>query len=135
MQIVLDQSSSSIVSNFQLFEAMEWLQNSSPCCRLLRNLVAIIFEKENGWNEPPSELLTHLKAVISFYTFWNFSETFYGVLNWRFSVEWVKGIAKWAEPCKCVIRLVGRILWHERINPSLKEWRFWYLILTDHFPP
>ena len=94
MQIVLDQSSSSIVSNFQLFEAMEWLQNSSPCCRLLRNLVAVIFEKENGWNEPPSELLTHLKAVISFYTFWNFSETFYGVLNWRFSVEWVKGIVK-----------------------------------------
>ena len=134
MQIVLDQSSSSIVSNFQLFEAMEWLQNSSPCCRLLRNLVAII-SKENGWNEPPSELLTHLKAIISFYTSWNFSETFYGVLNWRFSVEWVKGIVKWAEPCNCVILLVARILWHERINPSLKEWRFWYLILTGHFLP
>ena len=36
------------------------------------------------------------------------------------------GIVKSAEPCKCVILLVSRILWHERINPSLKEWGFWY---------
>ena len=43
-----------------------------------------------------------------------------------------KGIVKWAESCKCVI---SRILWHKRINPSLKEWRFWYLILTGEFPP
>ena len=47
----------------------------------------------------------------------------------------LKGIIKWAEPCKCGILLVSRILWHERIKPSLKEWRFSYLILTGHFPP
>ena len=47
----------------------------------------------------------------------------------------LKDIVKWDEPCKCVILLVSRILWHKRINPSLKEWRFWYLILTGHFPP
>ena len=46
----------------------------------------------------------------------------------------VKEIVKWAEPCKCVILMVSRILWHMTINPSLKEWRFWYLILTCHFP-
>ena len=46
-----------------------------------------------------------------------------------------KGIVKWAEPCKCVILLVSRIHWHKRINSSLKEWRFWYLILTGHFLP
>ena len=39
----------------------------------------------------------------------------------------IYGIAKWAEPCKCVILLISRI------NPSLKEWRFWYLILTCLF--
>ena len=44
-----------------------------------------------------------------------------------------KGIVRWAEPCKCVILLVSRILWHKKNNPSLKEWRFWYLILTGHF--
>ena len=42
---------------------------------------------------------------------------------------------KSAEPCKCVILLVSRILWHKRISPSLKEWRFWYLILTGDFLP
>ena len=47
----------------------------------------------------------------------------------------LKGIVKWTEPCKCVILLVSRILWHKRINPCLKEWRFWYLILTGDFPP
>ena len=47
----------------------------------------------------------------------------------------IKGIVKWAEPCKCVILLVSMILWHKRINSSLKEWRLWYLILTSHFPP
>ena len=47
----------------------------------------------------------------------------------------LKGIVKWTDPCKCVILLVSRILWHKRINPSLKEWRFWYLILTGHFSP
>ena len=45
-----------------------------------------------------------------------------------------KGIVKWAEPCKCGIHLVSRILWHKRINPSLK-WRFSYLIHTDDFSP
>ena len=48
---------------------------------------------------------------------------------------WLKGIVKWAEPCKCVILLVSRILWHKRINSFLKEWRFWYLILIGDFPP
>ena len=46
-----------------------------------------------------------------------------------------KGIVKWAEPCKCVILFVSRILWHKKINPSLKEWRFWYLILTGNLLP
>ena len=45
-----------------------------------------------------------------------------------------KGVVKRAEPYKCQIRLVSRILWHSRIIPSLKEWRFWYLILTCDFP-
>ena len=46
-----------------------------------------------------------------------------------------KGVVKRAEPYhKCHIRLVSRILWHNRIIPSLKEWRFWYLILTCDFP-
>ena len=48
--------------------------------------------------------------------------------EWRF-----KGIVKWAEPWKCVILLVSRIFWHKRINTSLREWRFWYLILIGHF--
>ena len=39
----------------------------------------------------------------------------------------LKEIIKWAELCKSVILLVSRILWHKGINPSLKEWRFWYL--------
>ena len=46
----------------------------------------------------------------------------------------LKRIVKRAEPCKCDIRLVSRILWHKTIIPSLK-WRFWYLILTSNFPP
>ena len=46
----------------------------------------------------------------------------------------IKGIVKSAEPCKCVILLVSTILWHKRINPSLKGQRFWYLILTSHLP-
>ena len=29
----------------------------------------------------------------------------------------ITGIVKWAEPCKYVILLVSRILWHKRINP------------------
>ena len=45
----------------------------------------------------------------------------------------LKGIVKWAEPCKSVILLVSRILWHERISLSLKEWGFWYLILPGFF--
>ena len=48
--------------------------------------------------------------------------------------EGLKGIVKWAEPGKCDILLVSRILWHNRIT-SLKEWRFSYLILTGDFPP
>ena len=32
----------------------------------------------------------------------------------------LKGIVKSAEPSKCVILLVSRILCHKRINPSLK---------------
>ena len=46
-----------------------------------------------------------------------------------------KGIVKRAEPCKCDILLISRILWHKRITPSLKEWRFSYLILTGDSPP
>ena len=46
----------------------------------------------------------------------------------------LKGIVKRADPCKCDIRLVSGILWHKRIIPSLKEWRFWYLKLTGDFP-
>ena len=39
----------------------------------------------------------------------------------------LRGIVNIAEPCKCDICLVSRILWHQRINP-LKEWRYyiWY---------
>ena len=33
-----------------------------------------------------------------------------------------KGIVKWAEPGKCDILLVSRILWHKRITRSLKVW-------------
>ena len=39
-----------------------------------------------------------------------------------------KRIVKRAEPCKCVILLVSRILWHKRINHCLKEWRFYFKI-------
>ena len=46
-----------------------------------------------------------------------------------------KGIVKRAKPWKCNIRLVSRILWHNRIIPSLKEWWFWYLTLIGDFPP
>ena len=46
-----------------------------------------------------------------------------------------KGIVKRAEPCKYDILLVSRILWHKRITPSLKEWRFSCLIPTGDFPP
>ena len=35
-----------------------------------------------------------------------------------------KGFVKRADPCKCDIRLVSRIIWHKRIILSLKEWRF-----------
>ena len=49
--------------------------------------------------------------------------------------KWFKGIVKWAESCKCVILLVSRMVWHKRINFSLKEWGFWYLILTSNFLP
>ena len=51
----------------------------------------------------------------------------------RINFSELKWILNWAEPCKCVVLLVSKILWHKRINPSLKEWRFWYLILTSHF--
>ena len=46
-----------------------------------------------------------------------------------------KGIVKRAEPCKCDILIVSRILRHRRITHSLKEWIFSYLILTGDFPP
>ena len=42
----------------------------------------------------------------------------------------LKGIVKRAEAYKWFILLSLRILWYKRINPSLKEWRFWYFILT-----
>ena len=35
-------------------------------------------------------------------------------------------LLKRAEPCKWDILLVSRILWHKRITPCLKEWRFWH---------
>ena len=38
----------------------------------------------------------------------------------KFVVFDIKGTVKWAEPCKYVILLASRILWHKRINPSLK---------------
>ena len=44
-----------------------------------------------------------------------------------------KGIVKQAKPCKCDIHLDSRILWYKWIIPFLKEWRFWYLILTSNF--
>ena len=47
----------------------------------------------------------------------------------------LKRIVKRAEPCKCIILFISRILWYKWINPSLKEWRFWYLILTGNFLP
>ena len=53
----------------------------------------------------------------------------------QFSNLSLKEIVKWSEPCKCVILLVSRTVWHKGINPSLKEWRFWHLILTSHFLP
>ena len=34
-----------------------------------------------------------------------------------------KGTVKRAEPCKCDILLVSRILSQKRLNPSLKEWK------------
>ena len=42
----------------------------------------------------------------------------------------LKGNVEWAVPRKCFILLVSTILWHKRNKPSLKEWRFWYLILN-----
>ena len=67
--------------------------------------------------------------IHTFYKHWS--------LIWRcfFPVSILKRIVKWTEPCKCVILLVSKIVWHMRINPSLKEWGFWYLILTGEFPP
>ena len=70
-----------------------------------------------------------------FYDWFTFSgnlhryETFWSVTNH------LKEIVKWTEPYKCVVLLVSRILWYKRINPSLKVWRFWYLILTGNFTP
>ena len=40
---------------------------------------------------------------------------------WDFYIIVFKGILKRAEPCKCVILLISRRLWHKRITPSLKE--------------
>ena len=59
---------------------------------------------------------------------------FWNVVAPAHEVKIFKGIVKSAEPCKCVILLVSRILWRKRINP-LKVWRFWYLLLTGNFPP
>ena len=55
-------------------------------------------------------------------------------------MKWVKtallkGIVKRAKQCNCDIILVSRILCHQRITPSLKEWKFCYLILTGDFLP
>ena len=47
----------------------------------------------------------------------------------------LKEIVRWAEPSKCDILLVSRILWHKIITTSLKEWRFSYLILIGNFQP
>ena len=56
-------------------------------------------------------------------------------LTWAFGHinQSIKGIVKRAEPCKYDVLLVWRILWHNRITPSLKEWRF--LCLIGNFPP
>ena len=42
----------------------------------------------------------------------------------------VQGIVKWGEPCKCVILLVSRILWHKRINPYFESMEI--LIFDTH---
>ena len=50
----------------------------------------------------------------------NLIKLFYKTNRWS-----IKGIVKWAVPCKCVTLLVSRILWHERIinnkNDSLNK--------------
>ena len=51
------------------------------------------------------------------------------------NTHFFKGIVKRGEPCKCDILLVSWIVRHKRIIPSLKEWRFSYLVLTGDFPP
>ena len=57
--------------------------------------------------------------------------TFLG--SFRFLVDVTfKGIIKRAEPHKCCVCLVSRILWHKRITPFLKE-RLQHLILTNNF--
>ena len=45
-----------------------------------------------------------------------------------------KGTVKRAEPCKCDILVSSMIVWHKGITP-IKEWRFWYLVLTSDFSP
>ena len=67
-----------------------------------------------------------------FIIFPNFGKIFFqaALVGWFF-----KGIVKWVEPGKCDILLVSRLLCHNRITPSLKEWTFSYLILTGDFPP
>ena len=46
--------------------------------------------------------------------------------------RYFKEIVKWAEPCKCVILMISRILWHMTIDASLNHPSS--LILTGHFP-
>ena len=48
---------------------------------------------------------------------------------------YIEETEKRAEPYKCDIRLVSRILWHERVTPSSEEWRLYHLIPAGNFPP
>ena len=62
------------------------------------------------------------------------------LLSWMlyndFSILYLKGMVRTAEPCECDINLISRILWHKRITPSflLKngDFNIWYSPTTFH---
>ena len=66
---------------------------------------------------------------------WSFTYCLSWTLDSLSKCGQLKGIVKRAEPCKYDIRLVSSILWHKWIIPSLKKWRFRYLLPTSNFPP
>ena len=110
-----------------------------PCKRFCKNAkVKLVFASDNlHWafsykDSYPSVLSS--KVVYKFVCA-SCNASYVGQTHWHLTTRidehlTLKGIVKRVEPCQCDILLVSKILWHKRITPSLKEWRFSYLILT-----